>query len=78
MTESITVLQNSATLDWEMTAVNSGSLKNFAGVYFLLKLTGINNRIQKGVCGKQTKLKRQIEKEKAVISFSNESEHIFV
>jgi len=43
-----------------MTPVNSGSVQNFTGVYFLLKLTGINNRIQwyKGLCGEANKIEK--------------------
>ena len=43
-----------------MTPVNSGSLQNFTGVYFLLKQTGIDNRMQrnKGLCGEANKIKK--------------------
>jgi hypothetical protein len=61
-----------------MTPVNSGCVQNFTGVYFLLKLTGSNNKIKrfKGLYGEAIKIKKTNRQREEVISFSNESEHI--
>ena len=65
-----------------MTLVNSVSVHFLREVTFLLKLTDINKAIQrnKGLCGEN---KDEIkttgkDKDKAVISLSNEGEHNFM